>query len=86
MEEFQVFLDQNMSNSMILSRYMDLPKFVDLLRTSELHLASAVDFEDNLEGTLPELIRNDIVDQDVLTKASCEESIEAIEFRSYKEL
>jgi len=82
MEEVQIFSDTHMNKSMILSRYMDLPKFIDLLNTSELHLASAVDFEDNMEGTLPELIRNDLVDLDEFKKDSKGKTIEEIEYEN----
>ncbi len=42
---------------LILRRYLDLPKLVDLLRTSELYLRRASLFDDVLEGTLPEQLR-----------------------------
>lgn len=38
-------------------RYLDLAKYIDLISTKTLYVASAVDFEDSLEGTLPENIR-----------------------------
>jgi hypothetical protein len=41
----------------ILRRYISLPKLIDLFRTSELYLCKASELEDNLEGTLPEAIR-----------------------------
>lgn len=40
-----------------LNRYLDLPKFVDFIRTKELHLEPAARFDDLLEGTLPEEVR-----------------------------
>lgn len=42
---------------LILRRYLDLPKLVDFLRTSELYLRRAALFDDVLEGTLPEQLR-----------------------------
>lgn len=42
---------------LILRRYLDLPKLVDLLRTGELYLRQASRFDDLLEGTLPEQLR-----------------------------
>lgn len=41
----------------ILRRYLDFPKLVDLLRTSELYLRRASLFDDILEGTLPVQMR-----------------------------
>ena len=49
--------DPYLEEDQIISRYMDLPKFVDLLRTNELHLEAAANFDDPLEGTMPESIR-----------------------------
>lgn len=42
---------------LILCRYLDLPKLVDILRTGELYLTQASRFDDVLEGTLPEQLR-----------------------------
>lgn len=47
---------------LILRRYLDLPKLVDLLRTSELYLGQASRFDDRLEGTLPEQVRQGLRD------------------------
>lgn len=48
------YFDPELKKRLILRRYLDLPKFVDFLRTSELYLKQASRFEDRLEGTLPE--------------------------------
>ena len=55
-----VYSDPNLKKRQILNRYLDLPKFVDFLRTSELHLEPATNFDDHIEGTLPESIRQSI--------------------------
>jgi hypothetical protein len=39
-----VFKDPELKGSQILRRYLDLPKFVDFLRTSELYLGQASSF------------------------------------------
>lgn len=44
----------------ILRRYIDLPKLLDFLRTGELYLQKASAFDDGLEGTLPEKIRENL--------------------------
>jgi hypothetical protein len=46
------------SGQLVLRKYLDLPKFIDLIRTSELYLRQAARFEDVLEGTLPEQLRS----------------------------
>lgn len=51
------YFDPELKGSRILRRYLDLPKLVDLLRTSKLYLRQASRFDDRLEGTLPEAIR-----------------------------
>jgi len=50
--------DVTLKEDLLLMRYMDLPKFIDMIRTGKLYLTSAVDFNDQLEGTLPESIRD----------------------------
>ncbi len=45
------------SGRIILRRYLDLPKLLDLLRSGELYLTQTSRFDDRLEGTLPESIR-----------------------------
>ena len=39
-------------------RYMSFSKFVNLLKTEELHFHQAADFGDRFEGSVPELIRD----------------------------
>ncbi len=60
--------DSNLKNRQILNRYLDLPKFVDFLRTSELYLKPATNFDDHLEGTLPESIRQTICESPDIIK------------------
>lgn len=55
--ELIAYFDPELKGSQILRRYVDLPKFVDFLRTKELYLRQASRFDDHLEGTLPEAIR-----------------------------
>jgi hypothetical protein len=74
----EVLGDPDLGEEQIISRYMDLPKFVDLLRTNELHLEPAVNFDDCLEGTLPESIRESM--RDHLIKEKYDKSIEELEF------
>ncbi len=61
MKEKVVICDTDLDLKQIINRYMDLPKLVDLLRTNELHLEPAVNFDDPLEGTLPETIRQGLL-------------------------
>lgn len=64
-----VTTDSDLKKRQILTRYLDLPKFVDILRTSELHLEPATNFDDHLEGTLPESIRQTICESpDIMEK------------------
>lgn len=58
-EELVVYCDPKLKMRQILRKYIDLTKFVDFLRTSELHLEPASNFEP-LEGTLSEKIRKSI--------------------------
>jgi hypothetical protein len=51
------YFDPRLKKRQVLRRYLDLPKFVDFLRTGELYLEPASNFDDLLEGTLPETIR-----------------------------
>ena len=57
MSQKAVYSDPSLKKRSTLNRYLDLPKFVDFLRTRELHLEPASKFDDHLEGTLPESIR-----------------------------
>jgi hypothetical protein len=68
--------DPDLEEDQIICRYMDLPKFIDLLRTNELHLENASNFDDPLEGTMPESIRksyNEIPDEENKNPKSIEE-------------
>jgi hypothetical protein len=76
----EVLGDPDLKDEQIISRYMDLPKFVDLLRTNELHLEPAVNFDDCLEGTLPESIRESM--RDHLIKEKYDKSIEELGAKS----
>ena len=69
MSRNEVHCDIDLEKRQILNRYMDLPKFVDFLCTGELHLESASNFDDQLEGTLPESIRQSMIEsQDIVEK------------------
>jgi hypothetical protein len=54
------YFDPQLKPKTILRRYLDLPKFIDFLRTEELFLGQASGFEDCLEGTMPEGVRRSI--------------------------
>ncbi|TKB24555.1 hypothetical protein FCL47_17085 [Desulfopila sp. IMCC35006] len=56
-DNFPVTSDVSLKTDMVLMRYLDLAKFIDLISTKTLYVASAVEFEDSLEGTLPEQMR-----------------------------
>lgn len=56
-ENFPVTADRSLKADTVLMRYLDLAKFIDFISTKTLYVASAVEFEDSLEGTLPERIR-----------------------------
>lgn len=56
-EKFPITADVSLKTDMVLVRYLDLAKYIDLISTKTLYVASAVEFEDSLEGTLPEQIR-----------------------------
>jgi hypothetical protein len=62
-ENFPVTSDISLKADMVLMRYVDLAKFIDLISTKTIYVASAVEFEDSLEGTLPQQIR-EMYDQD----------------------
>jgi len=74
----EVFGDSDLDEDQVISRYLDLPKFIDLLRTNELHLEPAVNFDDCLEGTLPESIRQSM--REHLEEERTHKSIEELEF------
>jgi hypothetical protein len=53
----EAYFDPDLKKTLVLRRYMDLPKFVDFIQRKELYLGQASRFDDYLEGTLPEKIR-----------------------------
>lgn len=58
MEELKIDVElEQGTKEKILRRYIDLPKLIDLLLTSELYFGLAANFEDRLEGTLPDTVR-----------------------------
>lgn len=81
MEKNTVSKDPDINMNQIINRYLDLSKFVDLLRTNELHLESAVSFDDNLEGTLPETIRQGFFEY-LKEKQGNPKSIEDLEYEN----
>lgn len=81
MEEKTVSKDPDLDQNQIISRYLDLPKFVDLLRTNELHLESAVSFNDRLEGTLPESVRKSFL-ENVPEQERNRKTIEKLEYEN----
>ncbi len=81
MEEKIVSCDPDLDQNQIINRYMDLPKFVDLLRTNELHLESAVSFDDCLEGTLPESVRRGFL-ENVPEQERNNKTIEELEYEN----
>jgi hypothetical protein len=52
MPQSSLTADTGISQRQILRRYLDLPKFVDLLRSKSLYLPRADGFADRLEGAL----------------------------------
>lgn len=56
-ENFPVTSYVSLKTDIVLMRYLDLAKFIDLISAKTLYVASAVEFEDSLKGTLPEPIR-----------------------------
>lgn len=73
--------DTDLDQNQIINRYLDLPKFVDLLRTNELHLESAANFDDHLEGTLPETIRKSFLEK-LNEKERNHKSVEVLEYET----
>ena len=73
--------DPDLDQKQIISRYLDLPKFVDLLRTNELHLESAVSFDDHIEGTLPETVRQSFL-ENIPEKERNNKTIEELEYEN----
>ncbi len=74
----EVFGDPDLDKDQVISRYLELSKFIDLLRTNELHLEPAANFDDRLEGTLPEAIRQSM--REHLEKEGSQQSVEELEF------
>jgi hypothetical protein len=81
MKEKAVSADPDLDQKQIISRYMDLPKFVDLLRTNELHLEPAVSFDDPLEGTLPERVRQSFIES-IPAEERNNKTIEELEYEN----
>ena len=73
--------DPDLDQKQIISRYLDLPKFVDLLRNNELHLESAVSFDDHIEGKLPETVRQSFL-ENIPEKERNNKTIEELEYEN----
>jgi hypothetical protein len=58
MQSSEVTADPNVKPDMILRRYMDLPKLLDLLLTRRLYLRRADGFPDRFEGALTPIFRH----------------------------
>jgi len=58
--DYQTSRDPELKDLSPLRRYMDLPKFVDLLRSKAIYLRRADYFTDKFEGALTPAIRNAI--------------------------
>jgi hypothetical protein len=56
----EVTTDPHLKTSIILRRYLDLPRFLDLLHTRSLYLRRADGFADRLEGALFSSLRKSI--------------------------
>jgi len=82
MADIVVSKDLDLENNQVISRYMDLPKFVDLLRTSELHLERAGNLDDQLEGTMPESIRKDFIEVYNKEVEQNQKSVEILEYEN----
>ena len=54
-------MDQPANPEAVIWRYMDLSKFLDLLRTSSLFLAPAIKLSDPFEGSVPKLQSIDLI-------------------------
>ncbi len=73
--------DPDLDLKQVITRYLDLPKFLDLLRSNELHLESADSFDDRLEGTLPETIRQSFF-ENIPAEERNNKSIEELEYEN----
>src|SRR3990172_5576051 len=60
MTERTVSLDVDLPSARSLRRYLDLPKYLDLLRSKSLYLAQAATFSDRFEGALTPAFRSGI--------------------------
>ena len=58
----KIISNEELNIKRVLRRYMDLPKFLDLLYTQELYIRRADGFSDRLEGALPPLFRQNLDD------------------------
>lgn len=56
-DNFSVTSDISLQSDSVLMRYLDLAMFIDLISTETLFVSPATWFDDQLEGTLPEQIR-----------------------------
>jgi len=65
-EKFPVRADTSLKSDSILMRYLDLAKFIDLISTETLFVSPATWFDDLLEGTLPEQIRESYLNDPVV--------------------
>jgi hypothetical protein len=57
-KSIQVSVDPELKPKTILRRYLDLPKYLDLLRSNTIYLRRADRFPDKFEGILPVGIRS----------------------------
>jgi hypothetical protein len=57
-KSIQVTVDPELKLATILRRYLDLPKYLDLLRSNAIYLRRADRFPDKFEGILPAGIRS----------------------------
>jgi hypothetical protein len=55
--QLQVTVDRELPLKRVLRRYMDLPKYLDLIRSKRLYLTQAASFPDKFEGALTPGIR-----------------------------
>ena len=59
-KQIQVLIDKELKNGAILRRYLDLAKFLDLLRSGAIYLTSTVSLPDKFEGALTSVFRHAI--------------------------
>ena len=58
--DVRVTIDPDLKLRSILRRYLDLPKYLDLLKTSSIYFSRVDNFPDRFEGALPPSIRQAI--------------------------